>query len=112
VQQGTKVETMWSSNVVVSSIICTFQSSQFTFYGILGQNSDRSFEHWQVSDELLWIYDTGATVSVWQESQQRPNAAEGFVGYEIENIIGHYEFDNGRLFYAVKWSGYNCPTWE
>ncbi|KAH6653373.1 hypothetical protein BKA67DRAFT_519113 [Truncatella angustata] len=112
VQYGAPIETTWSSHVTISHIICTVYASPFTFYGVLARNPDRILDQGQTNDELLWVYDNGARVSVWQETCQRPVATGDMMDYEMEDIVGHHEYENGRLFYAVKWTGRDCPTWE
>lgn len=112
VQYGAQVKTIWSSQVTISHIICTASAAPFTFYGVLTRNLDRVLDSSQTEDELLWVYNNGTSVSVWQETRQRPLAIEGLTEYEIKGIVGHYELENGRLFYAVKWFERDCPTWE
>ncbi|KAI1857233.1 uncharacterized protein JN550_013368 [Neoarthrinium moseri] len=112
VHDGDVVKTSWSSNVIVLRILYTVTTSRYAFHGVLAKNLDWSAQDEPNSDELLWVYNIAGQISLWQEMRQRPKAGAEFTDHEIQEIIGHYELEDGRLFYAIKWAGYECPTWE
>ncbi|KAK4206037.1 hypothetical protein QBC37DRAFT_301603, partial [Rhypophila decipiens] len=58
------------------------------------------------------VFDNTYSLRVWQECRQRPFITEGKYGYEVEQISGHYETPTGSVYYGVKWTVYECPTWE
>ncbi|KAK2038267.1 hypothetical protein LY76DRAFT_515722 [Colletotrichum caudatum] len=112
VTEGTSVKGDWSSHIVVRRVVCTMQSGKRMFFGVLAQNQEPQLWNWPDSDMLLWVFDDGQRVKVWQEGAQRPHIVEGQCGYVLDSVVGHYEATNGAVYYGVKWAGYECPTWE
>ncbi|KAK8038384.1 hypothetical protein PG994_015151 [Apiospora phragmitis] len=49
---------------------------------------------------------------MWQECQQRPRLIDGEPTHAIEDVVAHYQTSTGSVYYAIKWAGYECPTWE
>ncbi|KAI1856077.1 uncharacterized protein JN550_013912, partial [Neoarthrinium moseri] len=104
VYHGDIIRTSWSSNVIVVRVLYTVTTSRHAFHGVLAKNLDWSAQDEPNSDELLWVYNIAGQVSLWQEMRQRPKAGAEFTDHEIQEIIGHYELEDGRLFYAIKWA--------
>lgn len=105
---GAKIYTPWSSNVILLEILLIHHNVVGTFYGIRSETRDK--EGWPLdSKSPLWVYDDNKTLRLWQEFRQCPRTQDLD---NIEDIIGHYESNSGKIYYAVKWSDYACPTWE
>ncbi|OHE90472.1 hypothetical protein CORC01_14238 [Colletotrichum orchidophilum] len=109
---GTLVKGDWSPCITVRRVICTLQSGDRVFFGVLAENQESQLWSWPESDLLLWVFDDGQCVRVWQECAQRPHIVEGQSSHVLESIAGHHEATNGTVLYGVKWAGYECPTWE
>ncbi|KEY63885.1 hypothetical protein S40285_08976 [Stachybotrys chlorohalonatus IBT 40285] len=106
--RGSLVHTAWSSNVSILQVLYSIKTSDLTFHGVTVEGFDDS-------GDLLWVLEDHLGLRIWQECRQRPFISDGDLGElenEIEEIVGHYEAPTGSIYYAVKWVGYECPTWE
>jgi hypothetical protein len=83
-----------------------------TFYGVRVENLDQTGWDWLDRDGLLWVFDNGQHLEIWQESRQRPRVVDGIPDCGIERIVGHYQDESGRVYYGVKWLNYESPSWE
>ncbi|KAL5901709.1 hypothetical protein ACKVWC_011403 [Pyricularia oryzae] len=82
------------------------------FYGVLYSNPDPLIWDWPSQTGISWVFHDGLQVRTWQEAGQKPRFTDYSSDLEIEQIFGHYESPEGLVYYAVKWAGYACPTWE
>ncbi|WQF76872.1 Putative Chromo-like domain superfamily protein [Colletotrichum destructivum] len=112
VQKGTAVDAAWSSRLDVTDVICTFASGSRVFYGVVAEVPDPLVWDWPDDRQLLWVYDDGNSVKVWQECVERPRPSNPAWASCLRSIVGCYENDGGNVSYAVRWNGYACPTWE
>ncbi|WQF76948.1 Putative Chromo-like domain superfamily protein [Colletotrichum destructivum] len=112
VQKGTAVDAAWSSRLEVTKVICTFESDGQVFYGVVAEAPDPLVWDWPDDRQLLWVYDDGKSVKVWQECVERPRPGNPAWASCLQSIVGCYENDGGNVSYAVRWNGYACPTWE
>lgn len=110
--RGSQVDTLWSSNVVVERVLCIFQTATVVFYGVEVENQDFNLRDYPRKTELLWVFADGNKINVWMESRQRPQIVGGELQEKVEHIVGHFQDESGEIYYAVKWAGYECPTWE
>ncbi|KAK4206201.1 hypothetical protein QBC37DRAFT_301271 [Rhypophila decipiens] len=109
-RRGSLVQTAWSSNVVILQVLYTVTTLDRKFHGVIVENPVQA-RGASATDDLLWVFDDSCGLRVWQECRQRPFITEGEYG-EIEQVFGHYENPTGSVYYAVKWTDYECPTWE
>ncbi|KDN61851.1 hypothetical protein CSUB01_12683 [Colletotrichum sublineola] len=112
VQQGTAVDAAWSPRLNVARVICAFASDGRLFYGVVAEVPDSLVQDWPDGRQLLWVYDDGHSVKVWQECVERPRPSNPAWASCLRSVIGCYENDGGHVSYAVRWDGYACPTWE
>lgn len=104
------LQTPWSPNVAVQDILCSVQTEHGQFLGVkidlpMGDSWPGN------ADALHWLYRDKNGLRLWQEIQQRPRAAD-VSPPEIERVLAHYETQDNRVYYAIKWCHYACPTWE
>ncbi|KAK3933477.1 hypothetical protein QBC46DRAFT_368726 [Diplogelasinospora grovesii] len=109
---GCPVRTGWSSHVVVVQVLYTLWKPELIFHGVRVENLDGDFRNWPYTEGLLWVLEDGQELRIWQECRQRPRIIDGEADCEIEEIVGHYQAQSGPVYYAIKWVGYECPTWE
>lgn len=102
------VRTAWSSKVAILEVLYTYRTLYQTFLGVRTETLDPTSDQ----NGLLWVCKDTQGYQVWQECHQRPYIIEGESDYDVKEILGHYESPNGSVYYAVKWIGYECPTWE
>ncbi|KAH6972685.1 hypothetical protein EDB80DRAFT_596084 [Ilyonectria destructans] len=109
---GARIETPWSSMVTVEEVIAATEVSDWKFYGVSVENRDQKHWDWLDTQCLLWVFDDGEDLRIWQDPQQRqPISIEEPVKC-VEQIIGHYQSRNGKSYIAVKWKDRVSPTWE
>lgn len=107
---GDMIQCPWSSTAFLVDTLYSFQESKRVFHGVLVEARDDY--GWPSGSVVpLWVLDNGSKLVVWYDIQQRPRATEQLES-AIEHVIGHYEADNGDVYYAIKWREYLCPTWE
>ena len=110
--RGSFVRTAWSSNVVILQVLYSLRTPNQIFHGVKVDTLDQEVGASTDGNGLLWVAEDSQGLRVWQECRQRPFILDGEIEYEIEEIVGHYEAQTGSVYYAVKWSDYECPTWE
>lgn len=106
--KGAPVLTPWSQHVTILDILLSMTNSEGIFYGVIAQTCDEF--GWTLHTSLLWIYSSQGQFRLWQDFVQAPRGIDE--DSVVEKIIGHYEAYLGEVYYAVKWFGYACPTWE
>ncbi|KAL0930294.1 uncharacterized protein CTRU02_212479 [Colletotrichum truncatum] len=112
VHKGTAVNAAWSPLLDVVEVICTFESDGRVFYGVVTEIPHPFVWDWLDYRQVLWVFDDGDCVKVWQECVDRPRLSNPAWTSCLHSIVGCYETDGGYVLYAVKWDGYACPTWE
>ena len=112
VQIGSFIKTDWSSQLVIIEVLYTVENLVRTFHGVRFKNLEKKTEDWPQDEGLLWVYNEGHIVRIWQECRQRPRFIEGEPDCEIREIVGHYYTQTGLVYYAILWMEYECPTWE
>ncbi|KAH6881185.1 hypothetical protein B0T10DRAFT_411212 [Thelonectria olida] len=110
--RGAPVRTTWSSDVVVKQVLVTLRSAKRMFHGIIASNLDSGPWDWPRSDCPIWVVDGGNGLSVWQECRQRPRLGDEGSELKAREVVGHYESRSGSVYLAVRWEGYEGPTWE
>ncbi|KAI9155793.1 hypothetical protein HJFPF1_08382 [Paramyrothecium foliicola] len=110
--RGSVIETPWSSQIIVVEVLFTVRTSKWTFHGIRAVNAERRAWDWPELENLLWVFDDGHGLRLWEEFHQRPHTSDGRSTHEIESIIGYYQSATGNIYTGVKWHDYDCPTWE
>lgn len=99
----------WSSSLFLLKVLCTVEISPYVFRGVLAEIVDE--DGWpSPPPRLLWVLDTGTSLQLWHDIQQRPPIRDP-VYKMIKNVIAHYENADGDVHYAVNWEGYLCPVW-
>ncbi|PTD02483.1 hypothetical protein FCULG_00012565 [Fusarium culmorum] len=108
------VATAWSSDILITEVLLTFRAYHRTFYGVKTVNRDCGSWVWPAgdSDGLLWVFEEGGQLKVWQEHRQAPYVPLGRPAYEIEHVIGYYQSEADSSYVGVKWKDYESPTWE
>lgn len=108
--RGDMIKCPWSSAACIVDVLYSLQAPVGVFHGVLVE--DRDVYGWQLgSVRPIWVLDDGAEIGVWNDIRQWPQAAEP-LDSSIKRVIGHYEADNGDVYYAIQWVGYMSPTWE
>ncbi|KAI5465168.1 hypothetical protein BGZ63DRAFT_351236 [Mariannaea sp. PMI_226] len=113
--RGARVQTTWSAHVIVKQVLITVKDPQWTFHGVRVSNLDLSLWDRPPSDCLLWVVEDTQGLRAWQECRQRPYLSEKGLEQEakdIKEVFGYHECEDGKLYFAVRWEGYECPTWE
>ncbi|KAI9146679.1 hypothetical protein HJFPF1_13584 [Paramyrothecium foliicola] len=110
--RGSVIETPWSSHIVVVDVLFTIKTSKWTFHGVRAANTKRRAWDWPELEHLLWVFDDGRGLRLWEDCHQRPYTSDGQSTHEIESIIGYYQSATGNIYTGVKWRDYDCPTWE
>ncbi|OWT43374.1 hypothetical protein VFPPC_17463 [Pochonia chlamydosporia 170] len=109
-RRGDEIQCPWSSTVLLLDVLYTFRASVGVFYGVLAESQDKY--GWPLGlVGPLWVLSHRSKLRVWHDIQQWPQSTEQFES-DIERVIGHYEAENGDVYYAIQWKGYICPTWE
>ncbi|KAH7303147.1 hypothetical protein B0I35DRAFT_365538 [Stachybotrys elegans] len=98
----------WSPKVPILQVICSIKTASRTFHGVQVEALDQESNH----HSLVWVFEDIRGFRVWQECCQRPFIIDGESVNEIKEIVGHHEDQTGCVYYAVKWTDYECPTWE
>jgi hypothetical protein len=111
--RGRHIETAWSSTVAVVEVLLSLRVSHWTFLGVRAETTDMHWD-WTGEESLLWVFDDDGCLKVCQGLQSQPHilATEAEADYGIESIIGRYLSASGHMYLAVKWRGFQCPTWE
>lgn len=110
--RGQLVHTPWSIKVAIVEVLISVKIATRTFHGVRAVNTDRESWDWLDVENLLWVYDTGCGLHLWQQIKQRPFVFDESRKYKIEGIVGEYQSAAGNAYVGVKWRGYECPTWE
>lgn len=109
--RGRRVETAWSLHVSVLEVLFSVQVCGWVFHGVRTETSDEQWD-WPDIDSLLWVFDDGTGLRLWQDFQHQPRVADDGASFEVEAILGDYRSPSGNVYLGVKWRGYDCPTWE
>jgi hypothetical protein len=109
---GASMTTPWSPMVTVKEVLATIEVSGWKFYGVLVENRDPQFWDWLDTECLLWAFDDGQSLRLWQDPQPKPLKSVEQPANEIEKIIGHHQSSKGDHYVAVKWKDRISPTWE
>lgn len=109
--RGRRVETTWSLHVTVVEVLISVQVSRCVFHGVRTETTDPQWD-WPDVESLLWVFDDGTGLRLWQDFQQQPRVADGRAAFPVETILGNYQSPSGNVYLSVKWRGYDCPTWE
>ncbi|KAL0933522.1 uncharacterized protein CTRU02_212485 [Colletotrichum truncatum] len=112
VQKESAIRAAWSSRLDVVEVICTFERDGRVFYGVISEIPQILVWDWPDDRQLLWVFDDGDGIRVWQECFERPRPSNPAWASRLQSIVGCCESDGGNVCYAVKWDGYACPTWE
>lgn len=112
VYRGDSIKARWSSHIIITGILLTLRTARWTFYGVITENRDPYPWDWPDLDGLLWVFHNGEHVKAWEEAHQRPRVSDGELEGILEDILGFWETAKGSVYCAVKWVGYECPTWE
>lgn len=81
------------------------------FHGVRTETTDERWD-WPDVESLLWVFDDGIGLRLWQDFQYQPRVADGGAAFAVETILGDYESLSGNVYLGVKWRGYDCLTWE
>jgi hypothetical protein len=100
--RGSVIETPWSSRIIVVEVLFTVRTSKWTFHGIRAVNAERCAWDWPELENLLWVFDDGHGLRLWEECRQRPHTSDGQSTHEIESIIGYYQSATGNIYTGVK----------
>ncbi|KAH6872009.1 hypothetical protein B0T10DRAFT_362788, partial [Thelonectria olida] len=103
--------TAWSSHVIVKQVRATLKDSQRTFHDVAVSNLDSSLWDWPPSDRLMWIVDDAQGLRCRQRPYLGDEVSEQEVK-EIKEVFGCHECGGGSSYLAVRWEGYEGPTWE
>ncbi|KAH7113525.1 hypothetical protein EDB81DRAFT_669985 [Dactylonectria macrodidyma] len=109
---GVSIETPWSSSVAVREVLAATEISGWKFYGVRVENKDQRHWDWLDAECLLWVFDDGGGLRMWQEPGPRPLLGVDEPTQRVEQIIGHYQSRNGMSYVAIKWKDSISPTWE
>jgi hypothetical protein len=109
---GVKIQTPWSAHVLIKEVLLITQVDGHTFYGVLAETQDDESWDWLSNECLLWVFNDGTKIRIWPYSSQPSPFLLQEPESQLDNIIGHYELDNGQSFLAVKWKDSISPTWE
>lgn len=109
-RRGDVIQCPWSSTAFIVDVLYSLQAPVGVFHGVLVQAQDIC--GWPLgSVRPLWVLGNGSKLGIWYDIRQWPQAPE-LLESNIKRVIGHYEADNGDVYYAIQWEGYICPTWE
>ncbi|KAJ3497419.1 hypothetical protein NLG97_g1924 [Lecanicillium saksenae] len=110
---GRFIKTPWSDQVVVLDVLYSVKASQSVFHGVRAMNTDLRWD-WPDVVHFLWVLeqDNDDDLKLAPEWQQPPRIINGELPCDIEFVIGDYQSAAGNTYLAVKWRGYDCPTWE
>ncbi len=108
---GSPVRTPWSSQVFVEEILCSADMQNRTFYGVILRNRECFGAEWLASKTLHWVFDDGNGLRLWEQAEQRPLFLQDDAFPSLEDILCFLQW-KGRVYLAVKWREYGCPTWE
>ena len=109
---GDLIKAPWASHVILIEVVCTVTVTPlpYMFFGVMAETQYEP--GWPgFATELLWVYSDGSGLKLWNDFHQKPLLGERQY-QEIEEICGFCELRNGDVYYAVRWLGYTCPTWE
>lgn len=109
--RGSPLSVPWSSNTIVTDILCTLVIEGRTFHGISAKNVDPSCLDWPRSECLLWVTPDGNCVRRWEDIPPRPCYGNLETPLQLERILAHHEL-NGEMYFGIKWESYALPTWE
>lgn len=109
--QGRAVQAAWSPQVIIIEVILSVSVSQWIFHGVRAETCDQHWD-WLDVESLLWVFDDGTGLKLWQDFPHRPRMVNGEAAFGVESIVGHYQSASGNAYVGVKWWGYDCPTWE
>ncbi len=109
--QGSALCVPWSSQTIVTNILCSIIIENQEFHGVSAKNVDPRCMDWPRTECLLWVTSDGDCATRWENIPRQPFYGNVDTPLRIESIFMHYEL-NGELYFGVKWEGYAFPTWE
>ncbi|WKT54342.1 hypothetical protein QSH57_004926 [Fusarium oxysporum f. sp. vasinfectum] len=112
VEEGAHIRTPWSAHVVIKEILVTTQVGPWVFYGVCAETLDATSSDWTSPDCLLWVFDDGSGPRMWQDTAQPSPFNSEDPEKNFDQIVGHYESNDGECYLAVKWKSCLAPTWE
>ena len=94
-------------------VLYSFKVSRSVFHGVRAINTDLQWD-WPDLVNLLWIVeqDNNDDLKLAPEWEQPSRSVDNEFPREIELVIGEHQTAAGNTYLAVKWQGYDCPTWE
>ncbi|KJZ68423.1 hypothetical protein HIM_12186 [Hirsutella minnesotensis 3608] len=108
---GELIKTAWSSQVVLVAILYTGTFSGHTFYGVVSETRDNFGLDWPRDRGLLWVFDDGHGLRLWEQPEQRPLCVRRDQPPDLEQVLGYFELQE-KTYIGVKWRDYGSPTWE
>lgn len=108
---GSLVRTPWSSQVVVKETLLSVEIRDQTFHGVRTETHDCLGLDWPNTTALLWVFDDGEGLRLWEQPRQRPLYNKNEDLPVIQSILCFYE-TGGRAYLGIKWEEYDSPTWE
>lgn len=112
VKEGAHIRTPWSAHVVIKDILVTTQVGPWVFYGVCAETLDATSSDWTSPDCLLWVFDDASGPRMWQDTAQPSPFNSEDPEKNFDQIVGHYESNDGECYLAVKWKSCLAPTWE
>lgn len=106
--RGAIIETQWSADVQVTDVLYSVEIDDHVFHGVKSVNLDINWD-WHHIENLLWITEEEGVLSPWRGPI--PSHVAYGSKYNTEYVVGDYVSTVGNVYWAIKWSGFDCPTW-
>lgn len=109
---GRLIQTAWSPSATIIDVVMSVQIGFKTFLGVKTNTITDLKRDWVEEEGLLWVIDDGDELKACEELQSQPRVTTSEMDLGIEYVIGDCTSSSGKTYLAVKWRGYEYPTWE
>lgn len=107
--RGDEVTYAWYPNFLVRKWIRTFENEVGRFHAVLLDDGDLHVDTRRRTPPV-WLLENDGEFSIWHDLHQRPESVSQ-LEFDIEQVIAHYESEEGDVYYAVELSQHKGPIW-